>query len=557
MLKTSNTLKFIVFITFIFIFKTVPAYSQSSDGGRFSGSFQVEAQTYKADSLMEAKKVNEQILSNGFLNLNYTNGGLAIGARYEYYLNPLQGIDVKYKGQGIPYRYVSYSNDFVEVTAGNYYEQFGSGMIFRSYEEKALGIDNAMDGAKFKLRPMQGIEIVGVWGTQRNFWTQGSGIVRGGNLNFSMNEIFSNSIFETTNVTAGASVVSVFQSDKDNFLKMPENVLAWSSRLAVLGENFSVDGEYSYKYNNPNATNHNNYNPGYGVIINGSYFDKGISATLNLHKIDNMDFRSDRYAKSSELLLSYIPPLTKQHSYRLATMYPFATQYNGEAGIQAEVAYKLPRNSSLGGKYGTDVTVNYSRVHSIDTTVKDKYTYDSPFFGIGDKLYFQDINVNIQRKFTSDFKGAVSFFNIIYDRDRMENEGAPNSGKVHANILVAEGTYRLTDHYALKCELQHQWSKQDSAVTSHDIINGNWLGLFAEFTISPGWFISFYDDWNYGNANDDRKIHYFNGNVAYTTGSTRLSLGYGRQRAGILCVGGVCRQVPASNGVYISLSTSF
>ena len=39
----------------------------------------------------------------------------------------------------------TYTIDGLEITAGNFYEQFGSGLIFRSYEEKGLGIDNAMD----------------------------------------------------------------------------------------------------------------------------------------------------------------------------------------------------------------------------------------------------------------------------------------------------------------------------------------------------------------------------------------------------------------------------
>ena len=522
--------------------------------GNFSGNFQIEGQTYKSDSAMEAKKVREQLQSQGFFNLNYSNGGLTAGIRYEHYLNPLQGIETNYKGQGIANRFISYKTDFIEVTAGNFYEQFGSGIIFRTYEEKALGIDNSMDGARFKIYPLNGLEVTGIWGTQRNYWSQGEGIVRGGDLNFSLNELLDKS---GTNLTAGASVITVFQPDRDFSLVMPENVLAWSGRAALLSESYTFDLEYAYKYNNPNVANRNSYNPGYGLILNGSYFGDGYSATLNLHKIDNMDFRSDRSAVKSELLLNFIPPLTKQHAYRLTTMYPYSTQINGETGLQAEVNYMIPRGTSLGGKYGTELTLNYSRVHSIDTSRISEYKYDSPFFGIGDKLYFQDINLSIDHKFSNDFKGNLSLYNIMYDRDRIENSGVPNSGMVHSNVVVLYGIYKLTNKHALKVELQHQWSEQDSAVTSHDIINGNWFGILAELTISPGWYISIYDDFNYGNENEDKQIHYFNGNIAYTKGSTRLSLGYGRQRAGILCVGGVCRQVPASNGFYFSLNTAF
>ena len=37
----------------------------------------------------------------------------------------------------------------------------------------------------------------------------------------------------------------------------------------------------------------------------------------------------------------------------------------------------------------------------------------------------------------------------------------------------------------------------------------------------------------------------------------RFALGYGKKREGIFCVGGVCREVPASNGFNVRLSSNF
>ena len=34
-------------------------------------------------------------------------------------------------------------------------------------------------------------------------------------------------------------------------------------------------------------------------------------------------------------------------------------------------------------------------------------------------------------------------------------------------------------------------------------------------------------------------------------------LSYGKQREGIICVGGVCRQVPAANGFSVTITSSF
>ena len=39
--------------------------------------------------------------------------------------------------------------------------------------------------------------------------------------------------------------------------------------------------------------------------------------------------------------------------------------------------------------------------------------------------------------------------------------------------------------------------------------------------------------------------------------SNRIEIGYGKKRAGIFCVGGVCKEVPSSNGFSLNISSSF
>jgi hypothetical protein len=52
-------------------------------------------------------------------------------------------------------------------------------------------------------------------------------------------------------------------------------------------------------------------------------------------------------------------------------------------------------------------------------------------------------------------------------------------------------------------------------------------------------------------------VHYYFAMIGYVNGPTRISVSYGRQRQGIFCAGGVCRFVPASSGLSISISSSF
>lgn len=547
--------KKLTLIAILTIVASFGAFAEGIDemvtGGKVSGNFQIEAQTYKADSLIGAPEVKETILSNGFFNLNYTYGNFSTGLRYEAYMNPILGLDPQFKGSGISYRYADWKNDFISITIGDFYEQFGSGMIFRSYEERALGIDNAIDGFKVKLRPIESIELTALIGKQRNFWGKGEGIVRGGDIKIGVNELLKLEL--PFNTSLGGSVVSKYQADNDPFYILPENVLAYSLRLGLSGESFLFDAEYGFKYNDPNATNTFSYDDGYGLILSGSYFTKGFSVSLSAHKLDNMDFRSDRNAAGNNLLLGYIPPINKQNAYKLPNMYPFATKLNGEAGMQADVNYVLPAKSMLGGKYGTSFNVNFSRIQAIQPDTVDQFK----IFETGNRLFFQDISFSVSKKFTSNFKSSLTYTNLTYDKDILENEGSPKYGKIYGNFIILDGTYKLDNKNAIRFELQNLFATQDSTVQKTDNQNGDWVMGLLEYSYSPKWFVSISDEYNYGNKNEDYRLHYYTLALTYIESATRVQLSWGRQKKGILCVGGVCRQVPASNGLYLSISTSF
>ena len=159
------------------------------NAGELHGNFQFDAQNYIEDSIIGAQKIDEKIRMNSFANLNYTRGKFKAGLRYESYLGPLVGFDSRYNGSGITYRYASYEVDNLEFTVGNFYEQFGTGLIFRSYEERGLGVDNAMDGVRIRYQPKKGIYLKAVIGQQRFFFEKGEGIVRGFDGEINLNEV--------------------------------------------------------------------------------------------------------------------------------------------------------------------------------------------------------------------------------------------------------------------------------------------------------------------------------------------------------------------------------
>lgn len=547
-------MKRILFSGFLLSLSLLPqlGWSQLFQDAQIHGDFQVDAQYYKADSLIGAPEVQERVLSNAFANFIFTAGNFSAGARYESYLNPLQGFDRRYQGSGIAYRYASYQKDNFEITVGNYYEQFGSGLIFRSYEERGLGLDNAMDGIRVKYMPTNGVRLKGIIGRQRAFFELGDGIVRGLDAEVSINELSESLANLKTNVTFGASFVSKYQEDDNPDFILPENVGAGAARVTLNRGKVTLFGEYAYKANDPSAVNNFNYRPGQSLLVTASYSQMGFGFSAGAKRVDNMDFRSDRNATGTVLQMNFLPPLTKQHTYNLpASIYPYATQPLGEMSYQAEASYNFKRDSPLGGKYGTNIAVNYSTVNGIaQDSLFDEETrrriYDSKFFEFGKVRYFQDFNVEVQKKFSSKLKGTFTYLNFFYNIDVVQ--GLIGKGNVNTHMGVADLTYKLTSVHSIRTELQTLQTKQDM---------GSWGMALVEYTMAPHWFVAVMDQYNYGNSEEAKRLHYVTGTVGYNRNTSRISLTYGKQRAGIICVGGVCRNVPASNGLLVSITSSF
>ncbi len=533
------------------------------DIGVISGSLQTDVQTYRQDSLIGAPDVPEQLLSNTFVNVLFSRGKFTAGLRFESYQNPLLGIDPRYgttgagTGIGIPYRFARYTDEAFDVTAGNFYEQFGSGMVLRLYEERNLGFDNSIDGVRLKFRPTEGLSLTGFIGRQRSFFDLSEGIMRGADANVDLDLIGGGLLPEGVVASVGGSVVSRYQPDQNPFLNLPENVLAWSARGNIVAGGFQAEFEYAYKINDPGATNAGSYNTGNAEYLNASWSTAGFGISAAAKRIDNMDFRSDRTATGFAQQVNYLPALTKQHTWRLITLYPYATQPTGEFGLQADVTFTIPKGSFLGDD-ATTITLNGSVIHAIDTTYIDPFHYEARFWW-DERVFFQDINAEVQRKFGKDFKLTLAYINIKYDQDVIERRASINEtkyGVITANFFVAELWFKLSKSNALRSEVQWMGvSHQQGAELA--LQNGDWAMLLLEYSISPSWFFTVFDEYNYGNADEALRVHYPNATVAFVKDALRVQGGYGRVRGGILCVGGICRPVPASNGFTLGVTYTF
>jgi hypothetical protein len=556
------------------------------------GNFQLDGQYYESDSLIGAPKVPEKFLSNVFGNINYTKGKFSAGARYEAYNNVRQGFLPSYKGQGIVNRYVRYRTDLLDITIGNFYEQFGNGLTLRAYYEPGLLYDNSIDGARVISNPYKGVTLKGIIGKQRYFFSVGPGIVRGIDGELNLNEIFDSILGnKKTRIILGGSFVSKYQADQDNTLYIPQNVGCSSARLNIIREGFNFNTEYAYKINDPSADNNGSYKYGDALFSTISYAGNGYSILFQGKRIDNMSYRSDRNEGLQNLLINYLPATTKQHSYTLLALNPYATQLKGEVGFMVEGQYKFKKGTPIGGKYGMEITVNYSQASGLkqytdhdtlsnrtfyhtnwdfaELTNKKEVRVDSIVNGVKyttnlgsynqNYKYYHDFFIEINKKFNKKLKGTFVYANQFYNRNIIQFNATNAGFKVlKTQIGVVDITYKYKSSSSIRFEFQGLFTEDQKVETNSNLIaKGNWATGLVEWWPNSHFFIAVFDQYNYGNPNDKLKIHYYLGTLGYNEGPHRITVSYGKQSAGIFCVGGVCRVVPASNGLTLSITSSF
>ena len=66
-------------------------------------------------------------------------------------------------------------------------------------------------------------------------------------------------------------------------------------------------------------------------------------------------------------------------------------------------------------------------------------------------MYYQDLNVQIDRRFTRDFKLSLMYMNQFYNKTIVEGEG----GMIHSNIFIADALFNLSPKTRLRTELQY------------------------------------------------------------------------------------------------------
>lgn len=539
---------------------TLPVKAAVFENAAVHGSVQADILFPEEDEAIGTGTYDKKILFNSYADVNLVSKYVDAGLRLEFMKWPLPGYELDFAGWGVPNVFVKAKCKGVELTAGDFYEQFGSGFILRTYEQRALGIDNSIRGGRLKINSINGLRITALGGLQRRYWDwRKQSQVYGGDVEAYIQDWAPRLRDKGVMWSVGASYVLKHESDEDimvpgtNYrLNLPTNVNAFDGRTHFQKGNWGVMGEFAWKSQDPSFDNNYTYGDGTAYMITGTYSRSGLSALVQAKRSENMAFRSQRDMSGNSTFINNMPAFSYQHTYALAAMYPYATQNApGEWAFQGSFAYSFKRKTALGGKYGTKVKVNLSYISGLvhkpaegglDGTLMGSNGERAYFWKMGQENY-HDFNITIEKRLSRSFQLQFLYMNQFYNQAVVEGHGE----KVKSNIFVLDGNWKIDRKFNLRAELQYLTTRQDKR---------DWAYGLIEFTYNPWLMFSVSDMWNCGNP-DGEKTHYYMFGVTGSYKANRLMVSYGRTKAGFNCSGGVCRWVPASRGFQVNYTYNF
>lgn len=506
--------------------------------GNFNGSFENYSQYYQKDTVIKALVPQGNFGTNSFLKLDYNYDRFTVGVQFETYLPAVQGffpeqLVSRVKGSKMVNKYFKYSGDKFSIQVGDFYEQFGSGLVFRAYENRQIGINNALQGAKVEVSPAEFVKLKFIYGNARELFDYSESINRGADAELSINKLFKLSEEKLT-FSVGGSWLGKYQeyTGPNDF---PTTVNTRAFRFELSGSAISLDGELIEKSSDPNFFNFYSKEKGNAALFNAGYSKGNFGTTLSLRSYYNLFYCNDRDQQNANLSpVNFIPALTKQHDNLTSNIYVYGAQIGGESGYQADVYYTFPSGTKLGGKYGTKLAFNYSMFSDL-TAGKKLFSMN-----LDNGKYFSDFNFEIKKKWSKKLETSL-FLQRLFVNDTIN---AAIKDDVTASIVAMNILYKWASKKSIRVKVEHL-----SATTDFK----NWVSGLTEFSFSSPYQFFVSDLFNYG----DSKVHYYNLGCSVTKKGSRFALSYGRQRAGLFCAGGICRILPAATGFTASLTTSF
>ena len=543
-------------IIFLFCFILPKAYGQ--DKGVFSGNFQFNFSVFLKDSLIGATEAaspqyGKQISSSeSWLFLNYDIKGYHFAARYDLFNNSnLLNPSGAFTGQGLGFWQIKKSIGDLEITAGSFYDQFGSGAAFRAFENRLIGIDYAMEGVRLKYNVSDNFVVKAFSGKQKGSQNErfetAPQIVKGINaekgFKFKDGTIL-NLGLSGVNRTLDENTMSQLVTEINGLPILDRffpkyNVYVMNGYFNAAYKNFGFNGEYNYKTSEAIRDNFGNLLDSDGKLIQlgvnyskrklGKNKKQGVGFNAQYRRIENFPLTVSPYENLLNGILTYQPSMTRQASYRMLARYQAPAQFTGEQAYQAELIYSLSKKAN--------VTFNYSDV----TDLNGERLFSEKFF-------------QLEQKINRKWKGKAGIQLVEYNQAVYEGKDPKKVENVETVSTFMELTYKVNRKNSIRLESQFLMTDQDLGSFYHGIL---------EWNSSPHFSIAVSDMVNTNPVRivnptlADQVLHYPSVFAKYNVKTTSFTAAYVKQVEGVVCTGGICRLEPAFSGLRFTLATQF
>jgi len=548
------------------IASALPAQSRITGNLQSNGNFFIDDPKIGATATPQYDY--QKFGAESWLNLNYSNWGFDMGLRFDMFNNSnLLNPTGSFTGEGIGRWYIHKKIDKFEVSAGYLYDQIGSGIIFRAYEERALLIDDALFGVKVGYQLNENWKIRAFTGRiKRQFSTYGA-VVRGAVVE---GFIKSDSSSRVTLAPGFGVVARTFDNGTvDDIAKtiatyVPQdstgaqyNTYAMTLYNTLTAGNFSwyVEGAYKtkdviYDLFAPNARGGFGKlvnRPGYTVYSSLSYAKKGLGITLEVKRTEDFAFRTTPFLQTPPIQgpINFLPPMAKQNTYRLTARFAPATQELGEQAIQLDARYALSKKLSIGFNFADIQNLEGKQLYR-EFTPEFTYKYLRKWQLIGGvQVLHYNIFVYQEKEDPEDTNDPIDFL------------GGGKASYVDGLTPYVEYLYKFTARRSVRIEAQYLLTDDEF---------GSWVNGLVEFGWAPHWLVYASDMYKIAHHEPEKYpesktkydgLHYPTIGIVYSHKANRFALAYVKQVEGINCSGGICRLEPTFHGVRLNINSSF
>ena len=544
--------------------------SKDSDKGQFSGNLLMTYQKYiRDDSIGANTKVYKEntASADAWLFMQYRIKGYSFILRYDAFNNsPLLDPQDAYTNHGIGFWQINKSVDKLDITMGSFYDQFGTGILFRAYEQRQIGIDYAIQGMRLKYNINDKWAIKGFAGNQKgnikNRFGYANQVISGlnieGNLDLGKDskygalQVGASGVNRTLDrETMDRLVGTIHTYDLADRFYPKYNVYGGNAYFTYTKDNFSWTVEGNVKSKEAILEDDSKFRlKGGKVLYTSMSWGKGgwnlgkqkasVGLNIQARHVDHFSFRTAPTENLLNGLVSYLPSMTRQNTYRLLSRYNAPGQAMGEDGIQGEIEFK-PRK-------GTQIFFNGSYVQTLASNGKlNKAT------GVmeAEKLFSENY-IEVVQKIGKHDKLKLGVQRIVYNQTRYESE--PEYVPVKTFTPFGEWLHTMNQGKSLRVEWQYLNTKNDQ---------GSFANLMIEMFVNKNLSIAVADMVNVVPHRYERMIiadkvlHYPTFFIGYTEKNTVFTLAFLKQQQGVNCSGGICREEPAFSGVRFTVSSNF